>query len=155
MKENHADLWRPIDIDNLKGMILREYGSIDEALKVFGSNSDSDAKFGNIARCYMKLGRYAEAIDNLKICLKQLENKKELTDSINRGYAYFWIAEIYYQQGKYQDANVFMTICQEIWKEYAPGLLVQTGDLLEKLEEKDIEMKPNQKEEAVRNFMNG
>lgn len=155
MKENHADLWRPIDIDNLKGMILREYGSIDEALKVFGSNSDSDAKFGNIARCYMKLGRYVEAIDNLKICLKQLENKKELTDSINRGYAYFWIAEIYYQQGKYQDANVFMTICQEIWKEYAPGLLVQTGDLLEKLEEKDIEMKPNQKEEAVRKFMNG
>lgn len=103
----------------------------------------------------MKLGRYVEAIDNLKICLKQLENKKELTDSINRGYAYFWIAEIYYQQGKYQDANVFMTICQEIWKEYAPGLLVQTGDLLEKLEEKDIEMKPNQKEEAVRKFMNG
>lgn len=48
-----------------------------------------------------------------------------------------------------------MTICQEIWKEYAPGLLVQTGDLLEKLEEKDIEMKPNQKEEAVRKFMNG
>lgn len=153
-ENRHMELLKPVDTENLKGMILREKGEIDEALEVFEANFDSDAKFGNIARCYIKKGNYEKALDNLRICLRRIEGSKILRNIINCGYAYFWIAEIYYQQGKYQEANIFMTRCQEIWKEYAPVLLGQTEELLGKLEEKDIAMEPNQTQEVVRNFLN-
>ena len=46
-----------------------------------------------------------------------------------------------------------MTLCQEIWKEYSPGLLPQTEGLLASLGNKSIEMKPNQREDAINNFI--
>lgn len=133
-------------------MILHDCGRIEEALEVFDTNLESVPRLGNIARCYQKQKKYAEALNKLRECLNALK-EESLDDIVNRGYAYFWIAEIYYQQSRYEEANVFMTKCQEIWKEYAPGLLSEIEDLLKKLESKNIEMKPNQEKEVIRKFM--
>ena len=108
-------------------------------------------------RSYQKQRKYQQALDKLKECVKEMKKKdnlKGVNDYVNQGYAYFWIAEIYYQQDKAEEANVFMTLCQEIWKEYSPGLLSQTEELLTLLENKNMEMKPNQKEEVLNNFLN-
>lgn len=156
MKDKYSDLREPTDADNLKGMILRDYGKIDEALEIFETGSESVAKLGNIARCYQKQKKYVQALDKLKECLiemKKERNLKEVNDYVNQGYAYFWIAEIYYSQDKVEEANIFMTLCQEIWKEYSPGLLSQTEELLTALENRNIEMKPNQKDEVLDNFL--
>jgi len=85
--------------------------------------------------------------------MRKEEGYNGFNDYVNEGYAYFWIAEIYYQQGKIEEAHVFMTLCQEIWKEYSPGLLPQTEGLLASLGNKSIEMKPNQREDAINNFI--
>lgn len=157
IKDKYGELRCPTDIDNLNGMILRECGRIDEALEMFERVSESVARQGNIARCFQKQGNYIQALGKLKECLNGLEKRKDLkdlNDNVNVGYAYFWIAEIYFQQLKYEESIVFMTLCQEIWKEYAPGLLGETEELLRELEEKKIEVRANRKEQVIGRFMN-
>lgn len=50
--------------------------------------------------------------------------------------------------------GLLLTLCQEIWKEYAPGLLGETEELLRELEEKKIEVRANRKEQVIGRFMN-
>lgn len=68
-------------------------------------------------------------------------------------YAYFWIAEIYEQTGELEKSKVFITMCLEIWKEYAPMLMSLTNDLLNKLESIEVDMYPGRADDMVREFM--
>ena len=129
-----SETWCFSDMKNLKGMILREVGDIDGALAVFEENTASSAKYGNIARCHLIQEQYDLALNNLKICVKILyERGRSFTDYVNIGYAYLWIAEVFLGLDEIDKAQKFLLLCQETWKEYAPGLLSKTNTLSEKL----------------------
>ena len=135
-------------------MLLREMGQIDEALEVFEKTVDSSAKYGNIARCYQIKGDYESAFDNIKICLRRLLNgNSAFTDLVNIGYAYFWIAQIYDEMGECDKAKIFLLLCQDDWKEYAPGLLPRTEDLLKKLGGIDICLEPAEVQRLLEEFL--
>lgn len=146
--------WIFVDMKNLKGMILRDLGRIEEALDVFRITTESSAKYGNIARCYQLQKKYDLALDNLKICLRKLIDKKNLyTNLVNFGYAFLWIAEIYYEMGVMDKANKFLLCCQENWKEYAPGLLTKTNKLLSKLDALEIIMDSQETKTLIKEFL--
>ena len=141
--EKTKESWDFSDMKNLKGMLLRETGKIEDALEVFDKNAESSAKYGNIAKCHQINGQYDLALQNLRICLRKLLNRDSLfTDQVNLGYAYLWIAQIYYDLKENTKAKNFLLLCQENWKEYAPGLLPNTNELLEKLDEVKLQFEP-------------
>lgn len=151
--EKVKEAWDFSGMQNLKGMILRELDQIDDAIKVFNETSESSAKYGNIARCYQMNGKYDLAIETLKVCLRQLYDRDRLLmDNVNLGYACLWIAEIYHAMKKNDEAKKFLLLCQEIWKEYAPGLLSKTNDLMEKLGKIEIMLNPAEIHVMVKEF---
>ena len=94
------------------------------------------------------------ALDNLKICLSKLANKDNLfAGHVNRGYAYLWIAEIYYEKGEKDKAEKFLLLCQETWKEYAPGLLPKTSELLRKTGEIEMQLNPSDIQQMLEEFL--
>lgn len=154
IQEKTKEAWNFSDMENLKGMILREIGEITGALEVFEEITDSSAKYGNIARCYQISGKYDLALDNLKICLSKLANRDNLfTENVNRGYAYLWIAEIYYEMGEKDKAEKFLLLCQETWKEYAPGLLPKTSELLKKIGDIEMQLNPLDIQQMLDDFL--
>lgn len=154
IQEKTKEAWGFFDMKNLKGTILRDLGDITGALEAFEEISDSSAKYGNIARCYQISGKYDLALDNLKICLRKSTNKDNLfTEYVNRGYAYLWIAEIYYEIGEKDKAEKFLLLCQETWKEYAPGLLPKTSELLRKTGDIKMPLKPLDIKRMLEDFL--
>lgn len=150
------EAWDFADMKNLKGTLLRENGEITEALEVFEDIVDSSARYGNIARCYQMLKKYDLALENLKLSLRKLENRDNLfTEYVNRGYAYLWIAEIYYEMDEKDMAEKFLLICQETWKEYAPGLLQKTNELLGKIGKSEMKLNPSDIQKMLDEFLNG
>ncbi len=94
------------------------------------------------------------ALDNLKICLSKLANRDNLfTENVNRGYAYLWIAEIYYEMGEKDKAEKFLLLCQETWKEYAPGLLPKTSELLKKIGDIEMQLNPLDIQQMLDDFL--
>jgi len=152
--EKTKEAWGFTDMKNLKGMILREMGEIDGALEMFEEISDSSAKYGNIARCHQMRAEYNLALDNLKVCLNKLGCRDNLfTDQVNLGYAYLWIAEIYHDMGEKDKAEKFLLLCQETWKEYAPGLLPKTSELLRKIGEIEMKLNPSDIQQMLDEFL--
>lgn len=153
IKEKNSDVWFKQSSINLHGMILRDIGKIDEALEVLETDIESSNKYGNIARCYMLKKDFTSAIEKMKLCISELNRINSFESWINRGYAYFWIAEIYEELGDLEKAKIFVTMCLEIWKEYAPMLMSLTNELLNKLHSIDVNMAPGQANDMVREFM--
>jgi predicted phosphodiesterase/tetratricopeptide (TPR) repeat protein len=153
MQKKHSDVWAVTDMANLKGMILRDNGQVEEALRVFEANSESNARCGNIARCCQLLGQYEEALNRMRECLDGLNHGVELVDRVNKGYAYLWISEIYYEMKKFDKAKIFLILCQENWKEYAPGLLRLTAPMLEKLADFEVDLPLDEGERVLEEFM--
>lgn len=152
--EKTKEAWRFSDMDNLKGMILREMNRIDDALEVFNETLESSEKYGNIAKCYHIRGDLEQALDNLRICLRRLlDGRNVFSDYVNLGYAYFWIAQIYDEMGEGDKAKIFLLLCQDDWKEYAPGLLPRTEDLLKKLGGIDIRLEPAEVQRLLEEFL--
>lgn len=154
MKEKHSDLWEFEDTVNMYGMILRDMGKIKNAIKVFENDSNSIVGKGNIARCYQKDKRYDEALEKLRECLAGLMKNTDLESNINKGYAFLWIAEIYYEMRNYKKANIFLVFCQDIWKEFAPGLLQKTQDLFNKITQLKLPFENTDYEKEIKNFLN-
>lgn len=154
MKEKYSDLWEFGDTDNMYGMILRDMGNIQKAIEVFEKDSDSIVGKGNIARCYQKEKRYDEALEKLRECLADLVENTDLESNINKGYGFLWIAEIYYEMQDYRKANTFLVFCQDIWKEFAPGLLHQTKDLFDKITRLKLPFENTDFETEIENFLN-
>lgn len=153
MKEKKYDVWFKYKSSNTYGMILRDMGRIDEALEVFAQDYDSSEKYGNIARCYMLKKDYVKAVEQMKQCLFVLGKQSMLENLINRGYAYYWIAEIYEAQGELEKAKIFLIMCLEVWQEYAPVLMNSTVALFQRLGEVAVDMYPGCAEKAVSEFL--
>ncbi|PKM51708.1 MAG: hypothetical protein CVV02_05440 [Firmicutes bacterium HGW-Firmicutes-7] len=133
MKKKHSDLWDFMYIDNVKGLVLRDKGLIEEALEIFNKQSESSSTLGNIARCLQKKGDVIGALKKLKLSLLLLLKEDDLNAYSNQGYAYLWIADGMYNLNKYRFAKCFLYLCDKMWKEYSPGLLLDTKELNEKL----------------------
>jgi predicted MPP superfamily phosphohydrolase/tetratricopeptide (TPR) repeat protein len=120
-----VELWNFHDIENTKALILRDTGKIDESMELFSKQPISSSVLGNIARCYQKKENYIEAINKLEESLELMNEENNLTNCINKGYAYLWLAEIYECLGKIDDEKKYIKLCREQWNEYAPGLLTK------------------------------
>ena len=154
MKEKYGDLWEFIETDNLYGMILRDMGNIKKAIEVFENDSDPIVGKGNLARCYQKEKRYDEALEKLRECLVGLMKNTNLENNINKGYAFLWISEIYYEMENYKKANTFLVFCQDIWKEFAPGLLHETKNLFDKITLLKLPFENTDFEKEIKSFLN-
>ena len=55
--------------------------------------------------------------------------------------------------GEKNKAKQFLLLCQETWKEYAPGLLSQTNKCMEKLDEVKMQYSPSEIREMVEEFI--
>ena len=153
MKEKNSDVWLKYKSTNLYGMILRDMGRIDEALEVFESDYDSSEVRGNVARCYILKRDIPKAIERMQQCISELNNQNTFDSWINKGYAYFWIAEIYEQMGELEKAKIFLTMCLEIWKEYAPIQMSLTNNLFKRLESIEVDVLPGLADDMVQKFM--
>lgn len=118
------------DFLNTLGLAIRDSGDYQKALEIFKeehSEHDDDSNkattLGNIARCYLKLGRYDESERLLGKSLLLSRNGNDYATKLNNGYAYLWIAETFYEQGKIRETSAFIRLCRAIWSEFAPGLL--------------------------------
>lgn len=154
MKEKYSDLWEFGDVNNMYGMILRDIGKIKRAIEVFENDSNSIVGKGNIARCYQKEKRYDEALEKLRECLAELMKNSDFESNINKGYGFLWIAEIYYEMKDYKKANTFLVFCQDIWKEFAPGLLHETQNLFDKIMQLKLPFENTDFEKEINNFLN-
>lgn len=52
-------------------------------------------------------------------------------------------------------AEKFLLICQETWKEYAPGLLQKTNELLGKIGKSEMKLNPSDIQKMLDEFLNG
>lgn len=153
LKNKGTEVWEACDMINLKGTILRERGCVDEAIKIFENNSPSAARDGNLAKCYFLIGEYEKSLKTLAKCLQSLIKHGDLSDEINKGYAFLWIAEVYNEMKLEKRAKAFLLISQEIWKEYAPGLLPKTEMLMRHLQNVDMEFSKKQREQMIDEFI--
>ncbi|WP_315069416.1 metallophosphoesterase [uncultured Clostridium sp.] len=128
-----SGLWSYQDFETLKGLLLRDTGHYNDALAVFNNQENSSDKFGNIGRCYQKMGNKEAAINYYKKSLDLLETEDGLLSNYNKGYALFWISEIMYEAEKIYESHIFLYLAEKVWKEFAPGLLSNLKDLENKI----------------------
>ncbi|KOS68166.1 hypothetical protein AEA09_06095 [Lysinibacillus contaminans] len=122
-----------IDVKYSRALALRDSDKADEALSLFNevreTRSEDDKEYlGNCAKCYHKLGDYDNAIKYLNKSLKLLLKDNTYQSRTNLGYAYLWFSEIMYDQHKISEAKEYLEKAEQIWREYAPGLLYIVED---------------------------
>lgn len=131
-----------------KALALRDSGQAEEALQIFEQFSDNDAidikarAIGNRARCLLQLSRYPEEEELLRESLALLNEEQSYNAKTNLGYAFLWLAEVFFKQGKVNDAKTNILLAREVWLEYAPGHLSQLKELESFLDDTDKEINP-------------
>ena len=118
----------------IRALALRDLGELAQSLSIFRQIDMENKEYnattpGNIACCLIKLKQYNEAESLLRKSLRILKIETDYISCTNTGYAYLWLAEAMYEQGKYIDANAFLLLAKEVWSEYAPGLLSKVNEL--------------------------
>jgi 3',5'-cyclic AMP phosphodiesterase CpdA/tetratricopeptide (TPR) repeat protein len=120
------------DVKHSRALALRDIGKYEEALSLFDelqkesidSDTVNEAIYqGNRARCLLKLNRYDLAEVHLKKSILFLIKDVSYLSTSNMGFAYLWLAEAFFEQKKYKQSKAFLILAQNIWTEYAPGLL--------------------------------
>lgn len=120
------------DVKHSRALALRDIGKYKEALNLFdelhNESIDDDSVReaiyqGNRARCLLNLNRYDLAEVHLKKSIMILTKYASYLTTSNVGFAYLWLAEAFFEQKKYKQSKAFLILADNIWAEYAPGLL--------------------------------
>ncbi|WP_238900274.1 metallophosphoesterase [Clostridium sp. YIM B02500] len=136
--QNCQSPWEHHDTKYTRALLLRDTGNYEKALTIFNGRSESGDKYGNIGRCYQKMGDENKAIKCYKKSLQLLEGDETLTSNYNRGYALFWTAEIMYDLNNIYDSCIFLYLAKKIWKKFAPGLLSSLENLESKIAQHNL-----------------
>jgi 3',5'-cyclic AMP phosphodiesterase CpdA/tetratricopeptide (TPR) repeat protein len=111
-------------VQNTKALVLRDIGQYKQALDLFdNANTDEAIRLGNCAKCLLKLGNFQEAELRLRKSLILLKEQSTYLHTSNTGYAYLWLAELRSEQKMLLEARAFLRLAEEVWSEYAPGLI--------------------------------
>ena len=133
---------------------LRDSGRIKEAIESFLEGESFEVVvtpgeriqgqnapfYGNIGRCLFLDGCLDEALVCYVKSAQLLEESRDHSDRINKGYIRFWIAELLVQHDEFElaAASCRASIC--IWMDSSPPRATQAKDMLETLVTKHPEL---------------
>ncbi|MDQ2137280.1 NB-ARC domain-containing protein [Alcaligenaceae bacterium B3P038] len=108
-------------------------GSVNE-VDVLNSTEDNTGRpgsfYGNIGRCYFKLGK----IDNALICYRKSARLLEIEGAnLNRGYIRQWVAEALIEKCAYEDGAVFLKAAHVVWNGFVPSRAAEVQTELSRL----------------------
>ncbi len=148
-------------IKYLKALAYRDSGDkVKEALILFDEiegkeeKEKSHAYLGNKARCYYILKEYPKAEKFIKQSLIKILSETSYYAHSNLGFAYLWLVEIMYEQGKLKESRAFFNLVKSVWEEYAPGLLYKVNMVMQKYETNKLWNEIVLNPEEVRNIEN-
>ncbi|MEC0094372.1 hypothetical protein [Paenibacillus macquariensis] len=146
-----------------RALAFRDSGErVTEALMLFDSMDEelvsSHALVGNKARCYYILKNYSKAEELLNKSLFMLLSETSYYAHSNLGFAYLWLVELMYDQGKIKESRAFFNLVQDVWLEYAPGLISKADLVKEKYRQNsewnNIEVSLSEAKNIESNFLN-
>lgn len=128
-----------IELDVTQNLALalrdsRRPTEVEEALKLFLKGNDlglvlsepadsskhSMPYFGNVGRCLQFVGRNKEAFECYKKAVILAGNKTDVSTARNKGYAYWWISELFAQEKEWIPFGHFNLGAQIYWKKTNP-----------------------------------
>jgi tetratricopeptide (TPR) repeat protein len=114
------DSKRPEDVEKaLVGFLNSE--KLEEVVSSNILNPDlGPHDYGNIGRCLWYGGKLRDAMICYKKSLQLLNKEKEVNTTINKGYAYYWIADALIRQGDKKNASLFYQNALFKWKRVSP-----------------------------------
>ena len=132
----------------------RDAGRVQEALESFlegeslemvvtpGERIQSKGAhfYGNIGRCLFLDSRLDEALICYIKSAQLLEESRSHSDSLNKGYIRYWIAELLLQQEKLELAAVSYRAAVCMWNNSSPPRAIQAQDKLETLVGVNLEL---------------
>lgn len=135
------------DTSHNLALSLRDNGQVDEALKIFTHGLSIDevlrdnhktsnrgaAFYGNIGRCLALKKQHVNALKLYSKSYDLLESDSGSVSLLNKGYASYWIAEVLYDIGKFEESCRFALRAYKIWEIRAPLLSRLPEHILENI----------------------
>ena len=126
-----------IDLDNQLALSLRDskdLQNIDKAIEIFRLNESLDAIitlegmneeisgeiYGNVGRCFQFKRQLSVALICYKKAFKQLKVREVANRILNKGYACYWIGEVYKELNLLTNALTFYALAKCYWNKASP-----------------------------------